>query len=49
LIQSIAQSAQEQLREACSQVFAQVGESLRRRLLDPPAAPNAKSAAASAT
>jgi hypothetical protein len=49
LIQSIAQSAQEQLREACAQVFAEVGENLRQRMLASPAPPNAKGAAASSS
>jgi hypothetical protein len=49
LIQSIAQSAQAQLREACVQVFAEVGQNLRQRLLAPPAPSAAKGAAASST
>jgi hypothetical protein len=47
LIQSIAQNAQAQLREACAQVFAEVGENLRRHMMEPPAPPSAKGAAAS--
>ena len=46
LIQSITAGAQKQVREACAQVFAELGESLRQHLADPPAPPNAKGATA---
>ncbi len=45
-IEGISQAAEERLREACAQVFAEVGENLRRQLLEPPASPRAKGAAA---
>lgn len=47
LIQSIAEGAQSQLREACVKVFGEIGENLRQRMMDLPAPPGAKSAAAS--
>ena len=34
LIATLASSAEQQLREACSRVFANVGETLRQRMLD---------------
>jgi len=46
-IQAISQAAEERLREACAQVFTEVGENLRRQMLDAPASPTAKGAAAS--
>jgi hypothetical protein len=49
LIQSIAENAQTQLREACAQIFADFSENLRRRLLEPLAPPSAKGAAASSS
>jgi hypothetical protein len=33
LIDSIAQTAQQRLRDACAQVFAEFGENLRQRIL----------------
>jgi hypothetical protein len=47
MIQSIAESAQAQLREACFQVFAEVSDNLRQRAIETSAQPNAKSVAAS--
>ena len=44
LIQAIAQTAQDGLREACAQVLAEVGENLRRQMVAAP--PSAKGAAA---
>ncbi len=38
-ISSLASTAEERLRQACTQVFADVGETLRRRLLDLAPAP----------
>jgi hypothetical protein len=49
LIQSIAQTAQERLREACAQALAEVGENLRPRTLEPSSPPSAKGAAAAST
>jgi hypothetical protein len=46
LIEAIAQTAQERLRDACAQAFAEVGENLRRQLIDPPAPARAKGATA---
>ena len=46
LIDSIAQAAQERLRVACAQVFAEFGENLRERILGTAAPPGAKGAAA---
>jgi hypothetical protein len=45
-ILAIARSAEERLREACAQVFEEVGENLRRQILGSPAPPSAKGAAA---
>ena len=45
-ILAIAQSAEERLREVCAQVFEEVGENLRRQILERPAPPSAKGAAA---
>jgi hypothetical protein len=45
-IQTIAEAAEERLREACAQVFEEVGENLRRQILGPPTPPSAKGAAA---
>jgi hypothetical protein len=47
LIQSIAENAQVRLREACAHVFAEAGDNLRRRMIEPPPVPSAKGAAAS--
>ena len=47
LIQSIAENAQVRLREACAHVFAEAGDNLRRRMIEPPPTPSAKGAAAS--
>jgi histidinol dehydrogenase len=46
LIDSIAQAAQERLRDACAQVFAEFGENLRQRILGTSAPSGAKGAAA---
>jgi vacuolar-type H+-ATPase subunit E/Vma4 len=52
MISGIATAAEERLREACSQVFAGVGESLRERLREmaqsftPPAEPPARAKSA---
>ena len=45
-ILAITQAAEERLREACAQVFAEIGENLRRQMLGAPTPPSAKSAAA---
>jgi hypothetical protein len=49
LIDSIAQTAQQRLRDACAQVFAEFGENLRLRILGVTATSTAKGAAAASS